>query len=234
MAKIIRPRYPVEISIGLLLLIFGVSFFLSGQLFKVHHTDLPETENVYVGMFLVSCAVIIMMLVLWEEFLFPIKVKPEAGEVVFSNHRSKLRKQLFIYCIIPVIFGFIYVNYEVNHVRFFIWAAICIFAPIGGKLFSGIKNYNDFLKLTDDTIEYKNNEKVGIFELKSIQLMTLVKDERNVLHKIHLLMTNNDEVTIDLDEMELEPLLNSIDKFITIHYKSLLKTTNSVGSGLKK
>ena len=226
MAKIIRPTYPKELSIGLLLLIFAVSFFLSGQIFDTSHHDSNDGKNVYVGMFLFSSAVIIMMLVLWEELLFPIRVKPDEDGMVFRNHRNKLKKQALIYLVIPVIFAFIYVEYDVNLVYFIIWGVVCIGLPVVGKLISGIKNYNDFLKLTNDTIEYKNNEAEGLYALKDIQHITLVKDARNVLHKIQLLTVSNEQVTIDLDEMELEAYYTFIDKFITGHYKRLLKTND--------
>jgi hypothetical protein len=100
--------------------------------------------------------------------------------------------------------------------------------PVAGKLISGIKNYNDFLKLTDDTIEYKNNEEEGVLHVKDIQQIILIKDETNVLHKIQLIMTNN-EVTIDLDEMELEAYYKTIEEYMAIHYSSLpTKTSSSV------
>lgn len=223
MAKIIRPTYPKELTIGLLLLVFALSFFLSGQIFEIPRRHLNDGKNLYLGMFLVSSAVIVMLLVLWEEFLFPIKVKPEGATVVFRNHRNKLIKQALIYCIIPVIFVFIYLEYEVNLVRFIVWGGICIVAPVAGKLISGINNYNDFLKLTDDAIEYKNNKEVGTFPMGTIQSIVLVKDERKVLHKIKLLLNDSREITIDLDEMELEAFYDSIDKYIQLHYKNLLK-----------
>lgn len=222
MRKIIRPRYSIELSIGLLLLIFMIAFFLSHQIFNTSH--LADGENVYFGTFLVSIAVIIMVLVLWEEFLFPIHVKPEHdGGVIFRNHRNKLKTQLLIYCLIPIIFGFIYVTYEVNLIRFIIWAVIGMTLPVAGKLISGLKNYNDFLKLTNTQIEYKNNEKVGVFDLKQVQRIELIRDERKVLHKIQLSLITGSQVMIDLDEMELEEFLTSIDTFITTHYGSLLK-----------
>jgi hypothetical protein len=223
MAKIIRPRYPLELSIGLLLLIFALSLFLSYQLFETPSSVLNVGKNLHVGAVLVSSAVVIVLLILWEDFLFPIKVKPAEAEVVFRNHRSKLKTQILIYFAIPVIFAFIYIEYDVKLVRFFIWATICIVLPVVGKLISGIKNYNDFLKLTNNTIEYKNNEKTGVISLKDIQRIILTKDERNVLHKIQLLLNNNSTVTIDLDEMELEAFFDSIDKSITLHYEHLLK-----------
>lgn len=224
MGKVIRPTYSMELSIGLLLLIFTLSFFLSHQIFEVRGRDLDEGMNVYFGAFLVSSAVVIMLLILWEEFLFPIKVKPIPGGELFRNHRTKLKKQMLFYCAIPVIFCFIYLNYEVNQLRFFIWAAICIIAPVSGKLISGINNYNDFLKLTNDEIGYKNNKKEGTFEMKNIQQITLIKDDRNILHKIQLLTASNNQVTIDLDEMELEDFYQAIDHFIKVNYKSLLKS----------
>ncbi len=221
--KIIRPTYPLEISIGILFLVFATALFLSAQIFASGGHPLQETNNVYVGMFLVSTAVVIMCLVLWEEFLFPVKVKPAGNGVVFRNHRTKLKKQLLIYCAIPVIFAFVYIEYNVNLTRFIIWAAICIVGPVAGKLISGINNYNDFLKLTSDAIEYRNNKKVGTFQLKELQSITLVRDERTVLHKLQLLLADGTEVLIDLDEMELQDFLTSIDKFITARYKTLVK-----------
>ena len=223
MAKIIRPTYPVEFSIGILLLIFVLSLFLSHQIFEISGPDLNEDRNVYVGVVLVSCAVIIMLLVLWEEFLFPVKVKPDGEGMVFRNHRNKLKTQLLIYCTIPVIFIFVFVEYEVNLIRFIIWAVICITVPVAGKLISGIKNYNDFLKLHRDSIEYKNNEKAGSFQVKDVQKIRLIKDERDVLHKIQLVLTDNNQVIIDLDEMELEAFIDIIDKFMNVLYKNLLK-----------
>lgn len=217
MGKTIRPTYPLEISIGLLLLIFVLSLFLSGQVFEI-----PKGETVYVGMVLVSLAVVIMVLILWEEFLFPVKASPVDGGLVFRNHRTKLKIQLLIYFTIPLIFAYIYFNYEVNLIRFIIWAGICIVIPIVGKLFSGINNYNDFLKLTKNKIEFKNNEKTGAFELKELYKIHLVKDERSVLHKIQLTTQDNRQVIIDLDEMELDAFFEAILKFITANYKELV------------
>ncbi len=219
--KIIRPTYPKEVSIGLLLLIFVISFLLSSQLFAASVKKLDA--EAYVGMMLVSVAVIIMVVVLWEEFLFPIHAKLVAGGLNLRNHRNKLKKQLLIYLVIPFIFVFIFMNHEVNHVRFFIWAGICIVFPIVGKLFSGLKNYNDFLTLTNTYIEYRNNEKVGKFGLHEIQGLSLVKDERNILHKVQLSLGNGTLIMIDLDEMELEAFYDSIDQFIAVNYKSLVK-----------
>lgn len=228
MAKIIRPRYPVEFSVGLLLLIFALSLFFSYEVFRV--PGAVRNERMYFGMFLVSSAIIIMLMVLWEEFLFPIHVKPVAGGLVFRNHRNKLKTQGLIYITIPVIFAVVFFNYSVNLIPFIVCAAICILAPLTGKLISGIRNYNDFIKLTRELIEYKNNTRSGIFKLPEIQQITLVKDERKVLHKI-ILSTNGNDVTIDLDEMELEAYYHPINEFITVHYKKLLRveemTSNS-------
>jgi len=213
----------MEFSIGLLLLVFALSFFLSGQIFQARGYTLNEGRDIHPGMFLVSCAVVLMLLVLWEEFLFPVKVKAEGKSVIYRNHRNKLKKQLLIYLIIPVIFVFLYFEYEVNLLRFIIWSAVCVVSPVAGKLISGINNYNDFLKFTNDTIEYKNNEKTGIFKLSELQQIILVRDQRNVLHKIQLLTTDNNTVVIDIDEMELEAFYASIDKFVIAHYKDLVK-----------
>ena len=220
MAKIIRSTYPKEFSIGLLLLIFALSSFLSAQIFRVTWHQVLEGNDVIYGMLLIGVAVVIVALILWEEFLFPVHIKPAADEVVFRNHRTKLKVQVVIYFAIPMIFGAIYFYYEVNHIRFFIWATICTVVPVVGKLVSGIKNYNDFLKLTDDTIEYKNNEEEGVLHVKDIRQIVLIKDETKVLHKIQLILTSN-EVTIDLDEMELEAYYKTIEEYMAIHYSNL-------------
>jgi hypothetical protein len=224
MGKIIRPTYPIEFSIGLLLLIFVLSSFLSSQIFSASWRDLLDGSNVLFGMFLVGVAVIIMVLILWEDFLFPLKINLDQDAVTFRNHRAKLKTQALAYCAIPAIFIFIYFNYEINTIRYVIWATICCAAPIAIKLISGIKNYNDFLKLSNDTISYKNNEKEGKIPLKNVQHIMPIRDENNTLHKVHLLMNNNETIVIDLDEMELEAFFDSIDKFVSVHYKSLLKS----------
>jgi hypothetical protein len=223
MAKIIRSTYPKEISIGLLLLVLVITAFLSLRIFDGPAARLNEGKNIYLGAAMVGSAVVIMMLVLWEEFLFPIRVKLDGDVVVFQNHRSKLKKQALIFCPIPLIFIAVYTLYAVNLLAFSIWAAICIISPIAGKLISGIKNYNDFLKLTDDRLEYKNNEKEGGYELKHVQQIVLLKDETKVLHKIQLILTNGQSVLIDLDEMELEDYCVSIDEYLNKHYASLVK-----------
>lgn len=227
MAKLIRKTYPKEISIGLLLIIFAVSAFISHQIFEGKAARLNEGKNTYLGAVMVGSAVVIMMLVLWEEFLFPIHVKHDGDEVIFRNHRSKLVKQFLIFCLIPVIFVLIYKMYAVNIIRFSIWAAICIIFPIVGKLISGLKNYNDFLKLTDFTIEYKNNKKEGVYKHEKVQQILMIKDTGKVLHKIQLIMDDGQKVLIDLDEMEIEAYYAFIDEYLKKHYSELVKEVNA-------
>ena len=218
MAKIIRPTYPKEFSIGILLLIFVISSFLSFEIFAVRWQEILDGSSPTFGMLLSGLAVVLMALILWEEFLFPVRFKPTENEIVFRNHSTKLQTQVLIYCVIPVIVGFIYWNYEVAPIPFLIWAAICLISPVVGKLASGVKNYNDFLKLTSDTIEFKNNEKEGVLHINDIHEIILIKDEANVLHKVQVQMSNNSQVMIDLDEMELDEYCHTIDKFVTGHY----------------
>jgi hypothetical protein len=222
MAKIIRPTYPVNFSIGLLLIIFVLSSFLSFEIFDVSWRAITEGGAPLLGMLLAGTAVVIMALIVWEEFLFPVRIKPVADQILFRNHFTKLKTQILIYCIIPIIAVFIYFNYDISYVPFLIWAVVCLVTPVAGKLISGIKNYNDFLKLTNDTLEYKNNEKEGVFPVRDIQEIKLIKDEDNVLHKIEVIMRDR-QVVIDLDEMELEAYYKTIDEFIKGHYKSLVK-----------
>ncbi len=222
MAKVIRATYPLEFSIGLLLLIFVLSSFLSSQIFTASWRDILDGNHAILGMALVGIAVVIMALILWEEFLFPVKIKPMEDQVVFRNHQTKLKTQVFIYFLIPAIFAFIYLNYEINFVRFLIWAIICVTAPVGVKLFSGIKNYNDFLKFNFQILEYKNNEKSARFEVNNIQQIHLIKDDRGTLHKIEVTTKDNKTEVIDIGEMELEAFYEVIEQSILIHYKSLV------------
>lgn len=222
MGKIIRPTYPREFSIGLLILIFAIAFFLSGQIFEIPKSQAGD-QNQFIGMFLIAIAVVIIALILWEEFLFPIKINLKKGEITFRNHRTKLKIQAFAYLAIPFIFAVIYFNFEVNTIRFYIWSALCIVIPVAGKLISGINNYNDFLKFTDHTIAYKNNTKAGTYLINTLTEINLIKDQRNVLHKIELIFAQEENVTIDLDEMELEAYYESIDKYLHEHYSSLLR-----------
>ncbi len=223
MAKIIRPTYPMEFSIGLLLLIFLLSAFLSFEIFAVTWQEITEGGGPLVGMLLAGVVVVIVALILWEEFLFPVRIKPMEDKIVFRNHFTKLKTQVLIYCAVPLIIGFLYVNYEVRTVPFLVWAAVCITAPLAGKLISGIRNYNDFLSLTNDVIEYKNNEKKGALKVREIREIVLMKDETDVLHKIQVMMPDNNRVTIDLDEMELEAYCQTIEQFIKGHYGTLVK-----------
>jgi hypothetical protein len=218
----IRKTYPIEFSVGLLLLIFMISFFLSSQIFDVSWRDMikGETVNAYVGMGLISFSVIVVVLILWEDFLFPVKVKPGKDGVIFRHHRTKLKTELLIYCLIPAIYVFVYLNFEIREVRFFIWAAICVIVPIV-KLSSGINNYNDFLRLADGAIEYRNNEKAGVFQLTDIQKIKLMRDEGKVLHKLEIISKNNSTI-IDLDEMELDAFLGSIDQFMKANYGKVI------------
>jgi hypothetical protein len=236
MAKIIRPTYPLEFSIGLLLLIFALSVFISFEIFDTRWALIMEGKGPIAGMLLSGIATVVMALILWEEFLFPVRIKPVEDEIVFRNHFTKLRTQVLIYCLIPVIVIFIYINYEVSPFAFFIWAAVCIIIPVAGKLIPGIKNYNDFLKLTNEKIEFRNNEKTGSLSVPEIQEIVMIRDEANMLHKFRVLMRNNTEQIIDLDEMELDAYLQTIDLFIGSHYGALVRpevnssTTKAHGS----
>jgi hypothetical protein len=140
------------------------------------------------------------------------------GGILFRNHRTKLLTQGLIYLSIPAIYTFIYMEFEVNHIRFFIWALICTVAPILEKLASGINNYNDFLRLTDEEIEYKNNEKEGLFKTQDIYQIAIIKEGVSV-KKLQLIFKNSEKEIIDLDEMELDAFYESIYKYVTTHYK---------------
>ncbi len=50
----------------------------------------------------------------------------------------------------------------------------------------------------------------------------MVKDEHGVIKKIQLLKSNNEEVIIDLDEMELEAFYDTINNYIANHYEHMM------------
>lgn len=221
--KVVRKSYRRDVSFGLMVIIFSVVFFLAGQLFEKHQPHLGGFIDLNFGKALVSIAVIVMILILWEEILFHIHIKPVDDGLIFRNHATKLKFQALIYMVIPLIIVFLYVNYQVNVFRFFSWAIVVTGLPVIGKLKSGIKNYNDFLKLTVSTIQYKNNELEGTYPLSDLRRIVLIKDDSHVLHKLKLELASGDPVTIDLDEMELEEFYEAINKYIDEHYQSLLK-----------
>jgi hypothetical protein len=227
MKKVIRKAYPLEVSIGLLLMILFVSFFLSRMLFIMPVGAKEVGPNLYLGMFLASASVLITVLILVEEFLFPTKIKEIDGGVLFRNHSTKLKMQWFIYLCIPVAFTFIYLTYDVNIIRFSVWAAICILAPIVGKLVSGLHNYKDFLKLTPEVIAYKDNEKEGNMPMASIEGLRILKDESKFLQKLEISLKDGRQVVIDIDKMELDDFLEAIEQYITTQYSKVLKHSDA-------
>lgn len=203
--------------------IFFTACFFSFQMFDVRIHDFPDWGNAYLGMALMGAAATIMVTIIWEEMIFPVKAKPIEGGFVFRNHRTKLKTQVLLYLAIPAILAIVYNLHEVNTFHFIIWSVVCLAPPIVEKLFSGIKNYNDFLKLTKKQIEYKNNEKEGVFETKDVRDMAIVLCDDKVTKKLKLTLANNEQVDIDLHEMELDPFYDTIDTFVNDNYKSLLK-----------
>jgi hypothetical protein len=223
MAKIIRPTYPAEFSFGILLLIFLLSSFLSYEIFDLKWHDVIHGGHGILPMALAGLVVVIATLIMWEEFLFPVRIKPMEDEIIFRNHFTKLKMQVLIYSAIPIIVVFLYLNFDVNPVVFTIWASFCVIAPVTGKLISGIKNYNDFLKLSGEAIAFKNNQKEGVLIVKEIEQIRIITNAENGHHKLQIFMKNNNEETIDLDEMELEDYYKTIEQFIHSHYKGLIK-----------
>ncbi|MEQ9468227.1 MAG: heavy metal transporter [Ekhidna sp.] len=221
MTKTIRSTYPRDVSIGMLIIVFGLVFFLAGQLFEKNQPDNGFT-GFYLGEFLVSVAVLVMILILWEEILFPVKIKPMDDGLIFRNHRSKLKIQAIIYLIIPVIVTFLYLTHEVNLYRFLPFAAVCLALPVIGKLVSGINNYNDFLTLTGSYIDFKDNEHEGKIPKASISRVEMIKEEGE-LHQLKVELKDGDLVVIEVHQMELEVFFESIEEYINEHYKNLLK-----------
>ncbi|MGE0773325.1 MAG: heavy metal transporter [Cyclobacteriaceae bacterium] len=223
MAKIIRASYRRDLSFGILVIIFAVVFFLAEQLFEKHLFHQEGWFSLNLARALAGMAVILMILIMWEEILFNVHVKPvDDHGFIFRNHGTKLKSQALIYLIIPVIIVFLYFNYRVSAFRFFGWAAVVGILPIIGKLKSGIRNYNDYLKLTVKMIEYKNNDLHGTFALSEVKQIVLIKDRDKVLHKVRLMLAAGPTVTIDIDEMELHDFYEVIEEYITLYYAPLL------------
>jgi len=226
MTKIIRATYRRDVSFGVMVIIFAVVYFLSDQLFEKNQPPMEGLVNLVFGKVLVCIAVLVMVLILWEEILFHVHIKPVDDGLLFRNHGTKLKFQLLLYLIIPVIVVFLYLTYEVSVFRFFSWAVVCVILPVVAKLRSGIKNYNDFLKMTGSVIQYKNNQLHGTYALAEVQHIRLIKDQGNVLHKISLDLISGATITIDLDEMELEDFYEAINEYIVEHYVPLLNKSN--------
>ncbi len=224
MKKLIRPVYPIEISGIIVCFLLLITFLFSNHIFNIrfHLHNAEKYKAAYGGMFLISIAAVTAMLIIWEEILFPVVIKEYQDSLKVRNRSRKLQVQALMYLIILVIFAFIYFNYKVVTFHFIAWMSVCLIAPLVSKLVGGIKNYNDFLTLSTSEIEYKNNEKEGKFLLAKIKHMCIIKDGDNILSKLKLVMNNDTEVTIDLDEMELEAFYDTIQNFIQRTYKNLL------------
>lgn len=225
--KKIRAKYPVEISTGILLLVFIIATLLSRMIFKIsHHND--NEVFIYIGMGLIGLASTVMTVIMWEELFFQVNVNIEQEGVIFRNHKNKLKIQLILYTIIPIIFTYIFFNYEIIQIRFWGWVAVCLILPLIDKIMSGVQNYHDFLALSTKKIKFKNNEKHGTYYLETISKIQIHEDPVDHNHKIELTLKDNTSVIIDLDEMELEDYYDSIFKVISVKYKNLLVTTENL------
>lgn len=223
MKKTIRPTYPKEFSIGVLLLTFIVTCFLAEQVFVSSIHELKNNLRDLIGIGLIGCAVVMMLLIMWEEILFPVKLKTTHGGIVFRNRKTKLKVQILLYSLMVAIFVYVYLNFEVNLIRYIFWAIFCLVPPVVEKIFTGINNFKDYLELTRESIDYKNNEKEGHYKIDTIKHIDIITDVTTFKKKIELTFKDNTTITIDLDEMELEEFYDSITKFINSHYKELLK-----------
>jgi hypothetical protein len=222
MEKIVRRAYPVEVSLLMLGFIFLVVCFFTKDIFEISFNYPTPDKTGIMGMFLVGAAVVIALLIIWEELLFPVVLKQNNDTLTVNNHQEKLLIQTCIYLAIPAIFFFIYKNFNISMFHFAVWAGICLIVPIMAKIYSGIINYNDYLKLSPYEIEYKNNEKEGKFQVSEVSYIQVIKDRNNILSKLKLGI-NNTEIIIDLDEMELDAYYNSIEEFTQRTYNNLLK-----------
>lgn len=222
MIKTVRRSYPPVVSLFVLCFIFLVVSFFTCDIFGISLAYVLNHKRDYVGIVLAGIAAIIALLIVWEELLFPVVIKQSGDTLKVRNHRRKLHTQTIIYIAIPVIFVYIYRNFHVNTMHYLIWAAICTITPLVVKIYSGLKNYNDYLKLSSHEIEYKNNEKEGKFHVRDLSYISMRRDSHNMLTKLTLGMSTS-EVTIDLDEMELEAYYEAIEDFTKRTYTNLLK-----------
>ena len=51
MTKIIRKTLPRDISVGVLVIIFAIVFFLAGQLFEKNQPNIEQFTSIYLGSF---------------------------------------------------------------------------------------------------------------------------------------------------------------------------------------
>jgi hypothetical protein len=228
MKKLIHTSYPAEINVIILFSLFLISCFFSYELFDVRFHNPDHLKNAALGMVLVGVATVLMVLILWEEILFKAKAKEISGGLVFRNRRKKLKAQILLFSGIPVIFTFIYLEYDLNLLHFVIWSAVCMVIPAIEIIVSGINNHKSYLTLTNRMIKYKNNNREGSFETRVVRNITIIKDDKSFVKKIQVLFTNNHHLIIDLDEMHLNAFCDPIHKFIKANYKDLLKETAPV------
>ncbi len=125
MNKIIRKTYRKDVSFGVLVIIFSVVYFLADQLFETHNSHIGVAGNFVWGKLLVCAAVLVMVLILWEEILFHVHIKPVDDGLLFRNHGTKLKFQVLLYLFIPAVILFLYLNYDVSAFRFYSWAGVC-------------------------------------------------------------------------------------------------------------
>lgn len=223
MKKVVRQAYPIEVRAMILAFIFLVACFFTRDIFNItiHYSE--EQKTAYVGMLLVGSAIVIALLVMWEELLFPVVINKNDSVLKVRNHRRNLLAQTFVYLTIPAIFTIIYLYFNIrNMFHFEIWACICIVIPLVANIFSGIKNYNDFLSLSPTEIQYKNDEKEGKYLIGEIKYISLVKEHDNLPHKL-ILGVADAEVCIDLDEMELHAYYENVQEFVFKTYRNILR-----------
>ena len=222
MKETIRKTLPRNISMGMLIIIFVIVYLLAGQLFEDHQDVKEGILNIYTAYFLVSFAVMVMILILWEEILFPVHIKAVDGGFLFRNHLRKLKFQILLYLTIPIIVVFLFLNYKVSQFRFFGWATVVIVFPIVGRIMSGLKNYNDFLQITPQLIAFKDNDHEGKYDISQIQRLALVKDNLGAIKELKLNLISGEQEIIKVHQMELDDFFGHIEKYINNTYQSLL------------
>ncbi len=77
MKKLIRASYPVEINVIILLSLYFFAVVFSYEMFDVRFHNPEHLENSYPGMALFGVAVVLAIMIVWEELLEVIEKNSE-------------------------------------------------------------------------------------------------------------------------------------------------------------
>ena len=222
MKKLLYPVQRLELDILAICLIFLIALFFSNPVFDLSYKEPNHRLTAYTGMFLVGMAAVLLTLIVWENLLFYLRLRFVEDGVKVCNPTRKNVIQGLLYAGMLLLFLVIYVYYPVNEFYFRLWFSLFATIPIVHKITYKFRSSNPLLKLTRSEIQFRNRRKMGRFYVKNIQYIRIIKGAKDSISKLRL-GVDDDEVTIDLDEMNVDPFNDNITDYIKKNYTTLLK-----------